>query len=379
LSSRDPLPIVLVFGAFDPGGTERQMIELVRRLDRGRWSVHVACLRAAGGWFHRVAGAAESVVQFPVSSFRKWTAARQAAAFASWCRERRILVVHATTLPANIFALPAAALARIPVRVANRREINPDKTAAEIALQRTAYGFAHRIVANSRAAADRLAFERVPARKVTVVPNGLEADAFTVSRARTPLRRVVVVANLRAEKGHDVLIDAAVEVLRHFPDARFDIVGDGPERASLLARAAARGVMPAFSFAGHCEEVAARLAAADMFVLPSRSEAFPNAVLEGMASGLPVVASAIGGVLELIDDGRTGILVPPGDPAVLAQRIVSLMTDASLGRQLGEAAAAHVRANYSFEQMVKAFEGVYLSELARRGIERAARPELVTS
>jgi glycosyltransferase involved in cell wall biosynthesis len=379
LSSRHPLPIVLVFAAFDPGGTERQMIELVRRLDRARWSVHAACLRAAGGWLHRVAETAESVVEFPVSSFRRWSAVRQAAAFAAWCRERQILVVHATTLPANIFAMPAASLARVPVRIANRREINPDKTAVEISLQRTAYGFAHRIVANSRAAADRLAVERVPARKVSVVPNGLDAEAFAVSRTRNTLRRVVVVANLRAEKGHDVLIDAAVEVLRHFPDARFDVVGDGPERASLLARASARGVMPAFSFAGHCEEVAARLAAADIFVLPSRSEAFPNAVLEGMAAGLPVVASAVGGVLELIAEGKTGLLVPPGSPAALAQRLVSLMSHASLGRRLGEAAAVHVRANYSFEQMVRAFEGIYVSELARRGVERAGRPEFVTS
>ena len=373
------MPIVLVFGAFDPGGTERQMIELVRRLDRRRWSVHVACLRPSGGWFQRVAEAAESVVPFPVSSFRTWSAVRQAADFAAWCRQQRILVVHATTLPANIFALPAAALARVPVRVANRREINPDKTAVEIVTQRAAYGFAHRIVANSRAAANRLAVERVPARKVSVVPNGLDASAFAVSRTRNSARRVVVVANLRAEKGHDVLIDAAAEVLRHCPDARFDIVGDGPERARLLARAVDRGVMQAFSFAGHCEEVAARLADADIFVLPSRSEALPNAVLEGMASGLPVVASAVGGVPEAIEDGKTGMLVPPGDPAALAQRLVSLMADASLGKRLGAAAAAHVRANYSFERMVEGFDGIYLSELARRGIARAGQPELVTS
>jgi glycosyltransferase involved in cell wall biosynthesis len=379
LSSRDPLPIVLVFGAFDPGGTERQMIELVRRLDRDRWSVHIACLRATGGWRQRAAEGAASVVEFPVTSFRKWSAVRQAADFAAWCRERRILVVHATTLPTNVFALPAAALARVPVRVANRREINPDKTAAEIGLQRMAYGFAHRIVANSRAAAKRLAVEWVPARKVSVVPNGLDAGAFAATRPRRSPRRVVVVANLRAEKGHDVLIDAAVEVLRHFPDARFDVVGDGPERASLLAHASARGVLSAFSFAGHCEEVAARLADADLFVLPSRSEAFPNAVLEGMASGLTVVASAVGGVPELIEDGRTGVLVPPGDPAVLADRLVSLMHDASRAHQLGAAAAAHVRAHYSFERMVEAFEGIYLSELARRGIERAAQLQLAAS
>ena len=83
---------------------------------------------------------------------------------------------------------------------------------------------------------------------------------------------------------------------------------------TLVARADARQVAYAFSFLGHCEDVAARLAAADIFVLPSRSEAFPNAVLEAMAAGLPIVASGVGGVGELLDEGRTGMLVPPDDP-----------------------------------------------------------------
>ena len=265
------------------------------------------------------------------------------------------------------------------MRIGNRREINPDKTPLEIAMQRAAYGFAHRIVANSRAAATRLMRERVPAGKIAIVPNGLDLARFAAHPVAGRPRRVVVVANLRPEKGHDVLIEAAVPVLRRFPDARFEIVGAGPERPKLVARADARRVAHAFSFLGHCEDVAARLAAADIFVLPSRSEAFPNAVLEAMAAGLPIVASGVGGVGELIEEGQTGMLVPPDDPGSLADRLSALMAEPTLGARLGTAARAHAQAHYSFDRMVGAFEGIYLSELARRGVAPAEQPQLVTS
>jgi glycosyltransferase involved in cell wall biosynthesis len=109
----------------------------------------------------------------------------------------------------------------------------------------------------------------VPRRKIAVIPNGLDAGRFAPRTVGARLRRIAMVANLRAEKGHDVLFDAAVTVLRQFPDAQFDLVGAGPELDRLRARAAACGIAHAVTFAGHCDDVAARLADADLFVLPS--------------------------------------------------------------------------------------------------------------
>jgi glycosyltransferase involved in cell wall biosynthesis len=221
--------------------------------------------------------------------------------------------------------------------------------------------------------------EFVPARKIAVVPNGLDVDQFSSRSARPSLRRVVVVANLRPEKGHDVLMDAAVEVVHRFPDARFELAGGGPELGVLQARAAASPVSHVFTFLGHRPDVAACLQANDIFVLPSRSEAFPNAVLEAMAAGLPIVASAVGGIPELVDDERTGLLVAPDDPRALADRICRLMTDTALAGRLGAGARADAEARYSFDRMVAAFELVYLTELARRGVVAAGQPELVAS
>jgi glycosyltransferase involved in cell wall biosynthesis len=329
------------------------MIELFRRLNPSRWQVHVACLRASGEWLSRVSEAAISVTEFPFQGFRDPQVLSQSREFVRWCRTRSIAVVHTADLSANIFALPAAAAAGVAVRIANRREITPDRTRSQIVAQRAAYQFAHKIVANSRAAADRLRIERVPASRIATVPNGVDASLFATTRARRPRRRVTIVANLHAQKGHDVLIDAAPEILRRFPDASFEIVGSGPERANLLARADAQGVAAAFQFVGHDDDIPQRLKDADVFVLPSRTEAFPNAALEAMSAGLPLIASGVGGLLELVDDGRTGLLVPPGDPR-------------ALGDRLGKSASHDVQ-RYSYSRMTSSFELLYVAELNRRG------------
>jgi glycosyltransferase involved in cell wall biosynthesis len=372
------LPIAFVLNSFQPGGTEGQMIELVRRLDPKRWRVHIACLHASGDWLDRALEATTSVTEFPVRSFLHSSAPVQMRAFARWCRANRIVVVHTADLYANIFGLPAAALARVPVRIGNRREINPDKTLGQIVAQRLAYTFAHKVVANSQAAADRLFVEAVPESKVAVVPNGLDVQKFHSRSPRRSLRKVIMVANLRQEKGHDVLMAAALSVLQRYPDATFEIVGDGPEHDRLLARHKALGLTTSFSFLGHRDDVPRRLAEADLFVLPSRSEAFPSAVLEAMAAGLPVVASAVGGILELVDDERTGLLAPADDAGALADRLCRLMTDPELGARLGEAARERVSARYSFDRMIASFEFLYLTQLTRRGLAFAPEVQLAS-
>jgi len=360
----EPVPIGVIFRNFEPGGTERQMTELVRRLDRSRWDVHVGCFHAGGAWLDRVRSAAP-VTDFQISSLRGRSVLRHARTFARWCWERNLAVVHTTDMATNLFALPAAAYARVPVRIANRRDVNPGRAAHELVAQRVAYTFAHRIVANCDAAAERLRHEGVPSRKITIVPNGVDFNGGQDRGPITAVRRVVTVANLRPEKGHDVLIDAAALVLQRFPDAHFDMVGGGSQLAALRQRATRLGIVDAISFLGHCENIPSRLASADLFVLPSRSEAFPNAVLEAMAVGLPIVASRIGGLLELIDDGRTGILVPPGDASALANAIAALMANAVGAADLAAAGRESAR-RYSFPRMVAAFEALYLREWTRR-------------
>jgi len=373
-----PLPIAIAIHSFQPGGTERQMTELVRRLDSRRWQVHLACLRRHGAWFDRAAEFAASVAEFPITSFSRAATFGQMRRFARWCREQQIAVVHSSELYSNIFFLPGAAMAHVPVRVGSRREIAAGKSAAQIAAQRGAYAFAHRVVANAQAAASRLRREGLAASCISVVPNGLDLTRFAPRQLPSKLRRIVMVANLRPGKGHATLIAAARSILERFPDARFELIGDGTEREALEQLVRARGLTGAITFAGHSENVPERLAAADLFTLPSESEAFPNAVLEAMAAGLPIVASAVGGICEVVQPHRTGLLVRPRDPQALADSICRLMTNSQEAHALAAGGRSLVESQYSFDRMVSSIERLYEEELSRRAPERAVQSQFAS-
>jgi glycosyltransferase involved in cell wall biosynthesis len=369
------VPVALFMSRFVPGGTENQMIELSRRLDRRRFAVHVACFHREGAWLGRVEQRAESIEEFPIDGFARPSTIHQMRRFARWCRERDVAVVHTTDLYANIFGLPAAALAGVPVRIGNRRELTMGKSAGLLALQRIGYSFAHRVVANSRAAAARLEYERVSADHISIIPNGVDQHAFEPSTPRAARRRIVTVANLRPEKAHDVLMDAAAIVLTTHPDAEFWCVGGGVLADHLPAEAARRGLGGRVRFLGHRDDVPKMLAEADIFVLPSRSEAMPNGVVEAMAAGLPIVATRVGGIPEVIVDGHTGLLVPPDDAAALSRALLRLIDDPALATSLGRAARHVVEQRFSFDRMVAGFEQLYLSELLSRAPRLAADAE----
>jgi glycosyltransferase involved in cell wall biosynthesis len=353
------------------------MTELIQRLDRTRFDVHVACFQHEGAWLPRVEACAP-VTAFPIRGFAKPATLARAFAFARWCRARRIAILQTCDFYANAFALPSAALARVPVRIGSRRELNPDKTTGQIALQAHAYRFAHRIVANSGAAARQLESEGTPSSRVVVIPNGVKMDGGDrrISRGR-PVTTILTVANLRAEKAHQVLLAAAAELRPRHPYLRYLIAGDGPRLAELKKLASSLGLDTQVSFLGHREDVPALLADADVFVLPSRSEAFPNGAIEAMAAGLPVIASRVGGLLDLIDEGRTGLLVEPDDPAALAAAIESLVLSPVRAEMLGASARDEVTRRYSFDRMVRGFEDLYLSQLDDAGVPgKQARPRV---
>ncbi len=360
-----PTPIGLVLTSFDPGGTERQMTELIRRLDPHRFEVHVACFRRSGLWRPIVEQAAASVTEFPVTGFRSPSTAIQLLRFARWCRSRRLQAVHACDFYANVFALTGAALARVPVRIGSRRDIRiPLRSGGQHRLQEISYRFAHRVVANAAAAAEQLEREGVPRSSIVVIPNGIDLARYEPAVPR-PVRRVVTtVANLRGEKGHDVLVRAAAIVRDRVPGVIFQLVGDGPMHETLATDVQSLNLGTVVRFLGHREDVPALLRESDAFVLPSRTEAFPNGLLEAMAAGLPAVATRVGGIPELVDDGRNGLLVPAGDHEALAAAVIRVLTDDGVATRLAHEARRTVEARYAFERMVTAFETLYADTIA---------------
>lgn len=374
-----PLPVALFFSKFLPGGTEGQMIELARRLDRRRFDVHLACLHRQGAWVGRAAARASDIAEFPIRSFRHPHALARMAQFAKWCRERRIAVLHATDLYANVFALPAGVVAGVPVRIGNRRELNPDKHPGLIALQRASYACAQSVVANSAAVAARLRTEGVRARSIRIIPNGIDVDAYPARRPSPAPRRIVTVANLRPEKGHDVLIDAFASLGATHPGIELLIVGAGTCEGELRSLAVARGVAARVQFLGHRDDVAEILAGCDIFVLPSRSEAFPNSVMEAMTAGLPVIATAVGGVPELIDHQVNGMLIPPDDRAALLGALRDVVDDPARAAAFGRSARDTIVSRFSFTRMVSSFEELYIELIQRKAPRTAPSTQLSPS
>ncbi len=361
------VPVAVFLTSFEAGGTERQMTELVRRLDRHRFDVRVACFHRRGLCLPRVEPHVSEIVEFDIDGFRSPTALRQFAAFVRWCRTRRIAVVQTADIYANGFALPAAALARVPVRIGSRREVHPSRGRGLEALQRLGYRAAHHVVANSSAGAERLRSEGVPIQRISVIRNGLDLAAFAPRPSPPRGHRVICVGRLRPEKAHELLIAAIARLRSSWRDVTLRLVGDGPREPALRQLAGSLGVLDRVEFMGLREDVPALLRDSDIFVLPSRIEASPNAALEAMAVGLPVVASAVGGIPEAFTSGTTGLLVPPDSVDALAGAVGQLFEHPLQAERLGLAARRHVETHYSFTHMVASFETLYLSELARRG------------
>lgn len=177
---------------------------------------------------------------------------------------------------------------------------------------------------------------RYPSSKVSVIRNGW-AGCPVAHTGSDSGHTIVSVGNLRAEKGQDVLIDAFASLLSEFPDARLVLVGDGPMRSRLEDAVRSLGIGSHVIFAGAVNEPWSYLSKADAFAAPSRSEALGIAVIEAMAAGLPVVASNVGGLPELVQDGVTGYLVPPGDDRVLTESLGRLLRDSSTRHRMASA------------------------------------------
>ena len=353
------IPIAIFVDRFIPGGTQRQLIELLKRIDRGRFRVHPVCFHDDGPWTSRVAELGDPIAKFPISGFARPATGRQLLRFARWCRQNDIAVLHAWEIYSNVFGLLGAALAGVPLRIGSRRGLGGPPPVRR--LQTLACRTAHRMVANSRAAANQLIDQGIPQRRIDIIPNGIDLSMFPIRRDFSRARTITMVACLREGKRIDVLIAAAARFIARYPDIQFQIVGDGPCRERLVEQASATGVLPRMRFMGHRDDVPAILSASDLFVLPSQSEASPNVVLEAMAAALPVVASRVGGIPELVDDGVTGHLVPPGNPDAVATALLDLLEHAGRRAAFGRSGRARIERQYSFDRMVAQFETLYVS------------------
>jgi glycosyltransferase involved in cell wall biosynthesis len=375
------------------GGTENQFMALSRRLDPGRFALEFACLRRWGPFVQEILDRRIPLSEYRLTTFRSVQAIGQQARLARHIARRRIHIVHAYNFYGNVFAVPPARLAA-PVVIASIRDCAPYLTSMQKRVQRYACQLADCVLVNAEAVRRWLVGEGYDASKIVVIPNGVDLTRFTAAPDTARLRRelhlpadapiVVIVSRLTRLKGLEQLLEAVAIVRPQHPDARYLIVGEtAPSETAYLSvlkrLAVAHGVADRVVFTGLREDVPAVLAAADVSVMPSLNEALSNVLLESMAAGAPTVATRVGGTPEAIADGDTGLLVPPGDAAALANAIARLLAERSLALRIGQAARRLIHDRFSVERMVAATEQLYLDLLARKGIGTAGEERTVAT
>jgi glycosyltransferase involved in cell wall biosynthesis len=290
-------------------------------------------------------------------------------------RARRTRVVH-------VHGYAAADFGRIAARVAGARLVlhehfaDPRMPAYQSLADRVLAPLTDAAIAVSRSTRDFLVRERfVPADRVHLIWNGAPLEEFApVPRERARSTRealglprdapvVGTIGRLSAQKGHRFLLEAAARLAARREDVRFLVVGDGDLMDDLRRRAARLGIEGRVSFAGHRTDVRDVLGAIDVFCLSSLYEGTPLALFEAMAAGKAIVSTAVDGCLEVLEEGVTGLLVPPADPEALASALGRVLADAALRRSLGERALQSSR-RFDVRACVEAIEALYDALLA---------------
>ena len=370
---RRPVRVGFVIDALAPGaGTENQLLLLLQGFDRNRLQPFLCCLRG------------ECPVEYlpgvPMENLGVVHLARREGfaglhRFRTWVHRHRLHAVTTFFRDANLLGTLGARWAGVPV-VSTRRNLGYWQNRRERILLRVLDAGTRRFVANSEAVRRVvMETEKVAPERIEVIPNAVDAIRFRppregereATRVRLGLAPDVpvvgCVANLRPVKGHDTLLAAFAGVRAHLPSARLVLVGEGVEEERLRAQAEELGISGAVSFLGRRRDVAELMRAFDVVALASRSEGFSNALLEAMASGVPCVATDVGGNRELLEDGACGRLVPAGDAEALAAGLVEVAADRGVRERMGREARQRVTARFAPEVVRDLWYGLYEERL----------------
>lgn len=371
--------LFLMTNTLETGGSERQFVALAKAIDPEHFRTHLGCLRRYGPLSTEV----ERIDEFPLGgSLFTWRAWRTRWALARALRTNQIAVAHAFDFYTNLMLPPSGRLARVPVIIGSHRQLGDLLTPLQFRAQSAAFRLCDRIVCNSQAAAGRLSEDGVPDRKLVIIPNGLPREAFAPAVSALAhvdgMVRVGMIARMNVlYKNQAAFLRAAAQVQERRAETEFILAGDGAFRPEFEASAQKLGLASRVRFLGERNDIPAVLAALDVLVVPSVSESLPNVILEAMAAGVPVVASRVGGIPEVVEHEKTGLLVPPNDDLRLAEAIERFICQPSLRRECARRAREHAAKHFGWDRISDQYEELYCDLLIQKDRgweEKLSRP-----
>lgn len=380
--------ILYLVNAFEPDAPTRLMAEVARAAkESGGFECHVAALSRGGAFEPELRAFADSVRLIGMGAVWQLSSL---ASLARWIRELQPDIFHATLTRPILLGVPIAAASRARAAVITQHGLHEWREGGAwlAPFAAAAFRFAARranaIVSVSKASAGELAgrLPRQLAARFRVVPNGVDPNVFhpvsqnarrkVVSQlfphdeAKQDRLLVGAAGNLRRIKGHHTFVKAAVLLAQELPSARFAVWGEGPERPLLEAEIGRAGMSHKFVLPGRCAAMAEAIAACSVFVQPSLSESFGLAAAEAMSCGVPVVASEAGGLPELIENGKTGLLFAPGSAEGLAVLTATLLRDPARRQAMGEAGRERILECFTIGRMTASYLDLYEQLLAAK-------------
>lgn len=344
------------------GGMEKLLVEFARHADRDRFYLKFIALTTRGE-------AAEQIEQlgWPVTNLDVSPGVKPAI----FVRLMRLFlqagadIVHTHNTKPLIYAVPAARLAGVQTIIHTRHGQRYHATRRQNYLFNLMAGWTNRIVSVSNDSGRLSQQQGLPQEKLVTIHNGIDPLLFPATVPQ-PSGPIVFVGRLSPEKDVPTLLRAAAIAIKEEPSFRLHLAGNGPSLSELQTLAGQLGLGQHVTFLGQTNGVAKILAGASLFVLSSVTEGISLALLEAMARGLPVVATAVGGNTEVVVDGETGLLVPVQSPAKLAAAMLKLYRQPELARHMGANGRKRVEAQFDSRKMVAQYESLYLPRQTTR-------------
>jgi glycosyltransferase involved in cell wall biosynthesis len=372
-----PVSIAIFTNTQVRAGVEEHILTLLRGLDRRCFRPHLVCPPVLIEVLRPDVPADVEVLPLCLDRPTQWRAAMK---FGRFLLAKKIEILHSHMFQSSLYASPVGWLCGVGAvfeTVHGREDWRRGWLKSRFVVDRTVGRFVDAYISVSEGCAEYLTDRKgLPARKIHVIPNGCDLDRFSDSSSNTGdlknalgLRNgqsvLLVIGRLEPQKGHAVLLEAMARIRTEFANVHLVCVGEGSLAESLKARTAELGLNECVHFVGYQRRVEDWLAMADVAILPSFYEGMPLVVIEALAAGRAMVATAVDGTSEVVVNGKTGLTVPPGDAEALAKAISQLLRNPAERRALGAAGRQWVLEKFSEKAQVRRTQELYLSVLGK--------------
>jgi glycosyltransferase involved in cell wall biosynthesis len=361
------------------GGVQQQLLSLFKAYNRERFNPIFCCLGPKQEMGKEIEGTGIEFISLNKLRYNRFSPGI-VLELHRLMKIKQIHVVRTHRYRSNLYGRLAAFSSGVPVIIASVHDnYRTDKRPKRRIMNRILSKITDKIVAVSEdVKEDIIRYDRIDPSKVQVIPNGIDVERFNPEKNTSNIRKefpleeddIVIgfIGRIVPAKGLKYLLNALPYLKEEFKSIKLLVVGEGSLVEELKEKAKKNNIFDNILFTGGRRDIPEILASIDIFVMPSTAEGLPNSLLEAMAMGKPVVATEVGGIPELIKNGRTGLLVPPRNPEALATAIRDLISNDQLAAKMGQAARSFVLNNYSIVEIAQKWQTLYLSILREKGL-----------